>query len=209
MIFRRYQLINMARTFFFIECCAFLAIALTGCEHKEKAEVHDFTKADSLTETYLALQDTMLQVWNSMIYDDNKKIKAMHHLLHELSVINTSNREELDRLQERLDRLVNMRYDQDSMSDPELVTEYDFASSSLITELTSLAESQKEFLYNPTLQKLVDSIRAADQRVVSFREKYDQVALNFNTFIERNKELLQQIDSEAFEKKPLFQMAAE
>ena len=199
----------MVRTFVVIGCCALMGLTQTGCEPREKTSAHDFTKADSLTETYLALQDTMLQVWNSMIHDDNKKIKAMHHLLHELTVINTSNRDELERLRERLDRLADMRYDQNSMSDPELVTEYDFASSSLITELTSLAESQKEFLYNPTLQKLVDSIRAADQRVLSYREKYDQVALNFNTFIDQNEELLEQIDSDEFEKKPLFQMAAE
>lgn len=182
---------------------------MTGCESKEKAAVHDFTKADSLTETYLALQDTMLQVWNSMIHDDNRKIKAMQHLLHELSVVNTANREELEHLEDRLDRLADMRYNQNSMSDPELVNEYDFASNALITELIALAESQKEFLYNPTLQKLVDSIRAADQRVISYREDYDVIASRFNRFIERNENLLQQIDSEEFRKKPLFQMASE
>ena len=182
---------------------------MTGCEPKEKTAVHDFTKADSLTETYLALQDTMLQVWNSMIHDDNRKIKAMHRLLHELGVVSTANREELDYLKDRLDRLADMRYDQNSMSDPELVNEYDFASNALITELIALAESQKQFLYNETLQKLVDSIRAADQRVISYREDYDRIASRFNRFIDRNESLLQQLDSEDFRKKPLFQMAAE
>lgn len=189
----------------FLICLTFL----TGCEPKKKASVHDFTKADSLTETYLALQDTMLQVWNSMIHDDNRKIKAMQHLLHELTVVSTANREELEHLEDRLDRLADMRYDQNSMSDPELVNEYDFASNALITELIALAESQKAFLYNPTLQKLVDSIRAADQRVISYREDYDVIVSRFNSFIERNENLLQQIDSEEFRKKPLFQMAAE
>ena len=189
----------------FLLCLALL----TGCKPKEKTAVHDFTKADSLTETYLALQDTMLQVWNSMIHDDNRKIKAMQHLLHELSVVGTANREELEHLEDRLDRLADMRYDQNSMSDPELIAEYDFASNALITELIALAESQKEFLYNPTLQKLVDSIRASDQRVISYREDYDVIASRFNRFIERNEKLLPQIDSEEFRKKPLFQMAAE
>ena len=197
-----------SRSFFIIGFLASLTL-MTGCEPREKAAADDFTKADSLTETYLALQDTMLQVWNSMIHDDNKKIKAMHHLLHELSVVNTANQGELEYLKDRLDRLADMRYDQNSMSDPELVNEYDFASNSLITELIALAESQKEFLYNPTLQKLVDSIRAADQRVINYREDYDRIASRFNRFIERNENLLQQIDSEEFRKKPLFQMAAE
>ena len=200
--------VRMHRSFFIVGLLISLAL-MTGCEPKEKTAVHDFTKADSLTETYLALQDTMLQVWNSMIHDDNRKIKAMHHLLHELGVVSTANREEREHLQERLDRLADMRYDQRSMSDPELVNEYDFASNALITELIALAESQKEFLYNETLQQLVDSIRAADQRVISYREDYDRIASRFNRFIERNENLLQQIDSEEFRKKPLFQMAAE
>jgi hypothetical protein len=198
----------MGRGFFLIVFLVFVTL-LTGCETKKRTAADDFTKADSLTETYLALQDTMLQVWNSMINDDNKKIKAMHRLIHDLSVLSTTNREELERLKDRLDRLADMRYDQNSISDPELVNEYDFASNALITELVSLAESQKEFLYNRTLQKLVDSIRAADQRVISYREDYDQIASRFNRFIERNQSLLQQLDSEEFRKKPLFQMAAE
>ena len=194
---------------FIIGSCVFFSLAMTACRPNEKAEVHDFTRADSLTETYLALQDTMLQVWNSMIHDDNRKIKKMHHLLHELSVISTGSHEDLNRLKERLDRLAGMCYDQSSMSDPERVSEYDFASNALITELLSMAESRKEYLHNPTLQKLVDSIRAADQRVMTYRESYDQVASRFNRFIERNEHFLQQVDSEKFEKKPLFQMAAE
>jgi hypothetical protein len=96
------------------------------------------------------------------------------------------------------------------MSNTEIVTEYDFASNSLITELISLAESQKEFAYNTTIQKLADSIRAADQRVNNYRAEYDLVTSRFNEFIERNKGMLKEIDEDSFlEKKPLFQMAAE
>jgi septal ring factor EnvC (AmiA/AmiB activator) len=188
--------------------CWFFALA--GCENKGTRAQDGFTKADSVTETYLALQDTMLQAWNSMIHDDNRKIKSMQHLLHELIVSNPEKQEELKAFQERLDDLASMRYNQQSMSDTEIVSEYDFVSNSLVSELLSLAESQKEFAYNTTLQKLTDSIRAADQRVMNYREEYDVVASRFNAFIERNRNFLKEIDEDSFlEKRPLFEMAAE
>jgi septal ring factor EnvC (AmiA/AmiB activator) len=184
-------------------------LAVIGCENKNTVHT-EFTKADSLTETYLALQDSMLQVWNTMIHDDNRKIKAMHHLRHELSMSRPEKREELEHYKERLDDLLELRYDQQSMSDAELVSEYDFASNSLVSELIALAESQKEFAYNPTLQKLVDSIRAADQRVNNYRQEYDDIALRFNRFVEHHLNTLEEIEKDStIQKKPLFQMAAE
>ena len=183
--------------------------AVPGCEKKTTTHT-DFTRADSLTETYLALQDTMLRVWNTMIHDDNRKIKAMHNLLHELRVSHPEKRDDLRAYEERLNELVPKRYDQQSISDSEIISEYDFASNALVTELISLAESQREFVYNTTLQKLVDSIRAADQRVNNYREEYDLIARHFNRFIERNRGTLEEIEEDSkLQKKPLFQMAAE
>jgi hypothetical protein len=184
-------------------------LLMAGCE-KRSQEHTNFTKADSLTETYLALQDTMLQVWNTMIHDDNRKIKAMQSLLHELHISIPEKREELEDFDERLSNLAKMRYDQHTMSDSHVVTEYDFVSNSLVTELIALAEVQKEFPYNSTIQKLVDSIRSADQRVMNYRAEYDDVAARFNAFVERNKNVLKDLATDSFlEKKPLFHMAAE
>lgn len=196
-----------SRILFISSCCLF---SLAGCDSKKPEGDNGFTKADSVTETYLALQDTTLQVWNSMMHDDNRKIKTMEHLLHELMISNPEKREDLEAFQERLDDLASMRYDQGSMSDANLVSEYDFVSNSLVSELLSLAESQKEFAYNTILQKLTDSIRAADQRVMNYRAEYDMIARRFNKFIERNNTLLKEIDEDSFiEKKPLFEMAAD
>jgi septal ring factor EnvC (AmiA/AmiB activator) len=200
-----------AKTFFrVLLVAAGCLFVLAGCETKRPVTQSGFTRTDSLTETYLALQDTMLQAWNSMIHDDNRKIKSMQHLLQELMSSNPEKQEELKVFQERLEDLASMRYDPQSMSETEVVSEYDFVSNSLVSELVSLAESQKEFAYNTTLQKLTDSIRAADQRVMNYRAEYDVIASRFNAFIERNREFLKEIDEDSFlEKKPLFEMAAD
>ncbi|MFZ6010275.1 MAG: hypothetical protein ACOYXT_07980 [Bacteroidota bacterium] len=192
----------------FIFICS--ALTLCKCTEAPRGKETHFTKADSLTDTYLALQDSMLSAWNVMIYDDNRKIKAMHNLLHELMISKPNHRDLLRTYEERLDQLTRTRYTQKSMANADVIEEYDFASNSLVTELISLAESQTEFAYNTTLQKLVDEIRAADQRVENYRVEYDIIAGQYNSFIEQNRALLKDIERDSFlEKKPLFEMVAE
>src|SRR5688572_29661014 len=184
--------------------------AICSCQEGTRTDQTRFTKVDSLTDTYLNLKDSMLHTWNAMINDDNQKIKAMNNLLHELIVSNPGQRNELKIYQDRLDRLVHSRYTQKSMENVDVIEEYDFASNSLVTELISLAESQTQFAYNTTMQKLVENIRTADQRMANYRQEYDEIAVQFNTFIESNKKWLTEIDPDSFmEKKPLFQMVAE
>lgn len=180
-----------------------------SCGNKPK-EVISFTKADSLTETYLNLKDSMLGVWNTMINDDNQKIKAMNNLLHELKISNPAQSDDYQSYEERLEVLAQSRYTQKSMENTQIVEEYDFSSNSLVADLIALAESQRQFAYNPTLQKLVEEIRTADQRVNNYRQEYDQIAIAYNQFIDENKLFLKEIDQDTFlEKKPLFHMVAE
>jgi hypothetical protein len=76
--------------------------------------------------------------------------------------------------------------------------------------MISIAESRPEFTYNTTLQKLVEEITKADQRVSAYREQYDRVVASYNNFVDQNNAYLKEIDHNSpLEKKPLFQMASE
>jgi hypothetical protein len=185
-------------------------LAFCSCGEKQRVDTSHFTKQDSVTETYLNLKDSMLETWNSMINDDNNKLKAMHNLLHELQVSDPSHRDEYKAYEERLEQLASIRYTQKTMGEAQVVEEYDFASNALVTELISLTESQTQFSYNTTLQKLIETIRTADQRVDNYREEYDRITKAYNTFLEKNITWLKEIDEDSFlEKKPLFQMVSE
>ena len=186
------------------------AVALAACSgNKDNSATADFTRIDSLTDTYLMLQDTMLQSWNVMIWDENEKIGAMHDLLHELQSVHL-NKEQLVALEQRLDQLQRIRFTQKNMSNPHVVEEYDFSSNSLISELISLAENNPAFSSDKKLQSIVDRIRTADQRVNVYRAEYDAAAADFNLFIEKNKDHLKEIDASANpQKRPLFQMASQ
>ena len=145
-----------------------------------------------------------------MINDDNQKIKAMHNLLHELMITSTNQDDQLHVYEEELDHLMFLRYDQKSIANEDIIEEYDFASNLLVTELISQAESQTEFAYNTTLQKLVEEIRLADQRVNLYREDYDGIATKYNTFLEKNRNYLNEIaQHDSLKIRPLFQMTYE
>ena len=185
-------------------------VFLIGCNSRRDSDPTSFTKLDSLTDTYLALQDSMVDTWNMMIKDDNKKIKAMRGLIHELEIGGQYAKGELKSYEQRVDQLVRIRYTPKTMWNTDVIEEYDFASSSLVSELISLAEAYTAFSYNTTLQKLVEEIRAADLRVENYRADYDAVALQYNQFIEENHEALKEIaENGSLDKKPLFQVAAE
>ncbi len=113
----------------------------------------------------------------------------MHNLLHELLVISTDERDQITKYEEQLEQLIRLRYTQKSMGNADVVEEYDFASTTLVRELISLAETTPEYPKNSTLQKLVDDIRLADERVINYREDYDLIVIDYNEFLDENKSL--------------------
>jgi hypothetical protein len=179
-------------------------------EKKAQQEDTTYTKLDSVTETYLSMQDSLVTIWNIMTHDDNHKIKIMHSLLHELKVCGQFDADMLSRLQHRLDQLPSIRYTIVTMRNPDIVEEYDFASNSLISELIPLAESHKGFAYNKALQHMVEGIQEADARVENYRLDYDALAIRYNQFLEKNRDQVKEItESGKITKKPLFQMVSE
>lgn len=198
------------RTIFFALLLPFYCVVVTSCSVKVTEDTKPaFTKTDSLTDKYLAYQDTILLSWNVMTNDDNQKIKSMHNLLHELIITGGDDRDKLEQFEEQLYQLERIRYTQKTMGNAGVIEEYDFASTTLVQELISLAESKTEFAYNTTLQKLVDEIRMADQRVGGYREEYDAIAAKFNMFLEKYQRDLKDVShKDSLEKKHLFRMTA-
>ena len=166
-----------------------------------------FTRIDSLTETYLVLQDSLLHAWNVMAWDEKEKTKAMHGLIHLMHQKDGFDDGQLATLEQRLDQLERIRFTQKSLANNYVVEEYDFASNSLVSEILSLAEADPEFIKNATAQRLVDKVKLTDQRVDEYRGQYDQAAMRYNTFLEKNKSYMKEIDnSNTGEKKALFHM---
>ena len=167
-----------------------------------------FTKIDSLMETYLILQDSLLHAWNVMAWDEKEKTKAMHGLIHMMHQKEEFDDQQLVTLEQRLDQLDRIRFTQKSLANNYVIEEYDFASNSLVSEILSLAEADPEFIKNMAAKKLVDKVKMSDQRVGEYRSQYDKIASRYNAFLEKNNDYIKEIDKDYNgEKYALFQMA--
>lgn len=188
-------------------CC--LASWVSCTKRTTVHEGQNYTQIDSLTDTYLNLQDSLLITWNMMVKDENEKLRSMHELLQNMTTAGF-NKSQVEPLTERLEQVERIRFNQKTMSNPHVVEEYDFASNSLISEIVSLAESNPAFIQKKELQSLVDYIKVSDQRVNYYRSDYDYIAQKFNLFVEKYETKLNEIDQNANnDKRPLFQMASD
>lgn len=189
-------------------CCL---VGWSSCTKRNTVqEGQHYTQIDSLTDTYLNLQDSMLITWNVMVKDENEKLGAMHELLHNMSSSDLFDKEQVEPLEQRLEQVERIRFNQKTMANPHVVEEYDFASNSLISEIVSLAESNPLFIQKRELQNLIDYIKVADQRVELYRTDYDYIAQKFNLFLDTYDSKLKEIDQHATnDKRPLFRMASD
>lgn len=168
-------------------------------------ETTTFTHIDSLTDTYLSLQDTLLYSWNVLVKDELEKVDAMEKALHQLIQLPVPEKSQLVTLQSRLQQLKQLRITQKTLTNPYVVEEYDFATSSLVAEIVALSESNSVLMQNKNLSVLIEKIKVAEQHTPLFRSSYDSIALLFNTFLEKNESSLKEIDkSGPLEKRPLF-----
>lgn len=188
----------------FISLILLTGLMLSGCSKSGEKETQTaFTKADSLTDKYLELEDNMLVAWNQVVSNDNAKVRLMNTLIHELLQSSQYNKEELIAMESRLNELSEFKFTQETIKDPTLIEEYDFATNTLFSELVIMAQSNETFAHNPSLQEMVEEIKQLDQQVETNRSNYDLIAVEFNRFVEKNKSMLTDINAE---KKALFQM---
>jgi hypothetical protein len=182
-----------------------VATVLLSCTGKPEDQSTAYTKIDSLTDKYLQLKDSVMNTWNRMIYDDNQRLKAMKAIVHELRATRELDDDILKSLDYRIDQLPRIRYTQKTITNNDVIEEYDFATHSIVTEVVTVAETYRAYAYNNVLQELVERVRLADERMEGHRADYDAAARAYNQFLEANKHHLKEIDQSAtFEKKPLF-----
>lgn len=183
---------------------------LIACSSNTRTEKTVFTKADSVTDTYLVLQDSLLQTWNVLVNEENEKINSLNALLDHLMAAGDHEKSMLTSLNNRLDQLRKIRITQKTLGNPYVVEEYDFASNSITTEILSIAEGGTVMIQNSKIVTLVDKIKLAETRMEVNRSLYDSVALTLNAFLDKHGNLLREVDKKSnLEKKPLFKAASD
>ena len=187
----------------------FTAALLVSCgRHSTISEKTSFTHIDSLTDTYLTLQDTLLHSWNVLLKEEHEKMQAMEKVMEHLLHSPTAVPSQVAALGARLDQLHQLNITTKTLANQYVVEEHDVAAQAVTHDLLTMAESNSALLMNKEFTQLVARIKSADQRTWQHRSGYDSIVHLFNNFLEKNKNLLTDIEkSGSLEKRPTFNEA--
>ena len=199
----------MRKTIRIVFIALLCAAAYTACQRasEEKKEGKRQLSVDSLNQTYRSLNDSLTARWEVIVADEDQKLADMRRLLQEISYFPIYNKARLDTLQQQLQQVYEMRFDPETLTS-EQIDRYDSAASALKTKIIQFAQEHPDVEQYPLVGQLIDSIEAADQRVLFHRVKYDNYARDYNAFLETNREFVRKIDTTGLHReRTLFQLS--
>ncbi len=184
---------------------------LSSCEEKKQPDQagRDTTQSGSSAgseaslEILTALKDSSDKAWAVMIESDDQKINDIARLLLEISYCKKYNALLLDSLNEVVKTLKEKRYTQETMQSAE-IDQYDELTNVVISRVKYLARTTEELSSHPIAETLYNDIAKADNDIPRYRSMYDRFAIEYNSYLEANKELSQ---NGRFKKLPLFSLA--
>jgi hypothetical protein len=158
-----------------------------------------FSRLDSLTETYLVLNDSILMSWNRIVSDELAKSKTFQELIDKIKDEGKTGSAQIESLQLRILQLDRIRFNQKNMDQPHVVEEYDKACVAIVNDLIS----------NTTPMTAAISTRDwfEEARVAGYyrRAYYDSLASTFNNFILQHKVTLRDLGpTTQLDEKPMF-----
>jgi hypothetical protein len=176
-----------------------LATLFIACSTSSTVHEHTrFSKADSLTDAYLVLNDSVLQSWNRIVGNEIDKSRTLQEVIEDLDNANLLSEEVRESFQVRMDQLEKIRFTQQTIVDPQVVEDYDAALQSLIDDISKIAATAAATDTNKMFRYLQEN---------SFinRTSYDSLARTFNNFIEQNRSTLKDFTTNnELQEKPLF-----
>lgn len=168
-----------------------------ACACSTSNSIHEhtrFSKADSLTDAYLVLSDSLLQSWNRIVGNEIDKTRALQEIIQDLDNASLLTDELRESFQVRMDQLEKIRFTQESIEDPQIVEDYDLAFQSIVDDLSRLTKSNDNSLF-----------KYFEEHSLVNRLSYDSLARSFNDFIQKNHSMLKDVDSSSeLDAKPVF-----
>ena len=184
------------------------AASYSACQRasEEKREENRQLTTDSLNQSLVSINDSLDARWTVLIAEEDQKLEDMRRLLKEISYAPRYNKAKLKELQEKLESVYEMRFQPQSMTS-EQIDRYDSASTALKREIVQFAQDHPDIEQYPLMGQLIDSIEAADQRILFHRVQYDNYARDYNHFLEGNREYVRKVDTSGLHKRrTLFQL---
>jgi hypothetical protein len=183
-----------------------LGWAILGCSSSHSLQERTkFTHLDSLTDTYLTLQDSVLQSWNRVLKLESDKSKTLQELISQVTSGSGIEPGMVESLKTQLAQLEKIRFNTSTLSNPHVVNEYDQACQSLVQALVELAKTRTDFAPPHSFVSDIHWMEKVDRLSFVQRNYYDSLAQAFNRFVEANRTALKEIErSGHLDTKPLF-----
>jgi len=184
----------------------FVAIILGACNKNTSTSLTP-TAIDSLKTVFQDINTQLEAAWNTMMQDDDDKLSNLTRLLQEVEYSGDYNRLKLDSLKKDIDQLAAVRYDQQTMSDSDLINLYDSMTTQAMGEVTVFTTRLSQFDQYPLMGQLIQEVFEADDRILRFRIDYDRAAKQYNSFIEEHEPDLPLVAKQkVLQPKPLFEL---
>jgi hypothetical protein len=162
---------------------------------------------DSLKTVFQDINGQLELSWNQMMADDDAKLDNLRRILQEVEYSGNYNRLKLDSLKQHIDNLQQVRYDQQTMSDSDLINLYDSITTQVMGEVTIFTTRLEQFEQYPIMGQLLQEAFEADDRVLRYRIDYDRTAKQYNAFINDHQEHLPLVAKQKeLQPKPLFEL---
>jgi hypothetical protein len=184
----------------------FITILLGACNKNTSTSLTP-TAIDSLKTVFQDINTQLEAAWNTMMQDDDDKLSNLTRILQEVEYSGDYNRLKLDSLKKDIGQLAAVRYDQQTMSDSDLINLYDSMTTQVMGEITVFTTRLSQFDQYPLMGQLLQETFEADDRILRYRIEYDRSAKQYNSFIEEHEPDLPLVAKQkVLQPKPLFEL---
>lgn len=194
----------MKRVFFYVSILALVGTINSCKEQKGPKTTTLIVDTLNIVKEASILNDSANSKWNQMMASDSVKFTNIKRLLEEISYCKKYDEKEYERLMQLKKDVYAIRYTQETLSDS-LIDQYDLATTDLINKVRNFKVNTPEVLQHPLADQLEnDILKAENEEVILYRNHYDKAAIEFNSFLEKNKKAIEKETPGMFKKKKLF-----
>ncbi|WP_299252117.1 hypothetical protein [uncultured Cytophaga sp.] len=198
----------MRRISLIISTSILAAFIISCSEHKSEVIIENPSEIQNIEPDVLVqiqtLNDSVHLSWVALVQLDSQKFANIKRLVEEVSYCKKYNEKEVQKALKLNNEAIALMYTQANLSDS-IITLYDNKTDEVIRVVRNLKSNTEEITQHPLADQLENEIMEADALLVNFRNKYDQIASEYNGFLDKNKEAIVSKDSEKkYIKKQLF-----
>ncbi len=167
-----------------------ILIIIQSCGSKKKGFVITDEVIDSVKLELKYLEDSTQFTWKTMLDEDDEKLLYLKRLIDEVSYTKIYDQPTYDSIDAAISALKSNRYDQSTMATSSLIDDYDRETGKVINAAISFARNHPNFQDYPIMDELISDIQEIDNQVIYRRVDYDNAAISFNNYVEKNQEII-------------------